>query len=606
LAHQREIPGDADSAEAYLDRGVTLRKLGQLEAAIESYNQAIALKPDYAEAYSNRGNALKDLKRFDQAVASYDRAIAIKPDYADAYGNRGNALKEWKRLDEALASYDAAIALKPDYAILYSNRGNVLQELKRFDEAVASYDRAIALNPDYASAYANRGNALSALKRLEDAVASYDKALAFNPEHAAAYTNRGNALKELKRFDEALESYSRAIALEPDKAEFYSNRGNALQALERFEEAVADYDKTIALKPDYPESYNNRGVALNALMRFDDALSNFAAAVALKPDYAEAIWNRALVHLLTGHLVAGFHGYEARKSKREPVANRNFATPIWLGDSDIRGKTILVHWEQGLGDTIQFCRYIKLLEDAAATVLFAPQNPLKTLMRGLNAKPQIVDLDDATIVYDLRCPLMSLPLAFKTDLATIPSPKIYLTVDREKISKWRHALGKKTKHRISVVWNGNPEHKSDQQRSIALATLRQLFDERFQFISLQKEVRDQDRQWLADTNIAQFGDALEDFTDTAALCSLTDLVITVDTAAAHLAGALGLPVWVLLPWVPDWRWMLDRVDSPWYPSMRLYRQKMRGDWQGVLEQIQRELQSCFFDSAKIAAQRTVE
>jgi tetratricopeptide (TPR) repeat protein len=503
------------------------------------------------------GNALQSLKRWYEAIAIYNKALVLKPDYAEAYNNRGVALKELKQLDEAIASYDKAIALKPDYAAAYSNRGNALKDLKRLDEALASYDKAIALKPDYARAYSNRGVALNDLKRFSEAIASCDKAIALNPAYAEAYNHRGNALKNLKRLDEA----------------------------------IVSYDNAIALKPDYAEAFGNRGNALKDLKRLDDALASYDNAIALKPDYADASWNKALAYLRTRRFDVGWRDYEARKRKKMPVANRTYAKPLWLGDSDISGKRILVHWEQGLGDTIQFCRYIKMLEDAGATVIFAPQTSLKVLMRSLAAKAQLADADDPTLSFDFHCPLMSLPLAFKTDLATIPRAKNYLSALDDKVMTWAHRLGEKTKPRVGVVWSGSAENAVDDDRSIELEIFRQVFDERFQFVSLQKDVRDKDKAWLENAKIPYFGDALDDFTDTAALCHVMDLVISVDTSVAHLAAALGKAVWVLLPWFADWRWMLDRDDSPWYPSMRLFRQKIRGDWDGVFQRIEQELRS---------------
>jgi tetratricopeptide (TPR) repeat protein len=470
--------------------------------------------------------------------------------------------------------------------------GNALQEVARFAEAIACYERAISIKPNYVEAYRNRGNALRQLGRLAEAVASYDHAIALRP-NVTSYTNRGNVLRELKRTEEALQSYDRAIALNPHYAEIHNNRGSALQELGRFEEAAASYQRAIALKPDYAEGYNNLGVALTELKRFDEAIADFDQAIALKGDYAEATWNRGLTRLLTGQYASGWRDYEARKKKRVPVGDRTFPKPLWLGDAAISGKTILVHWEQGFGDTIQFSRYLKLLANADARVLFAPQRPLKRLMETLDPRVQIVDLDEPLPAFDFHCALMSLPLAFGTEPWTIPRAQGYLHVDHEKASAWRGMLGERTKPRIGIAWSGSPEHRNDRTRSIEFRRIAALFDDRCQFISLQKEVSEEDRPWLAAAKIVHLGDVLDDFADTAALCSLVDIVISVDTSLAHLAGALGTPVWVLLPYIPDWRWMLDRSDTPWYPTMTLIRQRQRGDWDGTLRQVNLELASRF-------------
>jgi tetratricopeptide (TPR) repeat protein len=521
------------------------------------------------------------------ALRNCEQAIAVKPDYPEAYNARGNVLLRLMRYDEAVASFDKAIELKPDYPQPYNSRGNALQALLRFEEAVESYETAIALKADYAAAYSNRGNALQSLKRFEDAVESYGKAITLNFDYGDAYNNRGVALKRLERFDEALQDFEAAIALLPDRAGLHNNRGNALQELKRFDDAIESYDAAIALNPHYPEAYCNRGVALHELKRFNKAIESFDTALALKPDYPEASYARGLVHLLTGQFDIGWRGYQARMSRRRrPVGNRRWGKPLWLGETDISGKTILVDWEQGFGDVIQVSRYIRLLEHAGARVLFGPQRELQTLMQGLDADAQIVDLDIEIPQFDLHCPLMSLPLAFKTDIGNIPGAS-YITADEEKVAIWKHRLGRKTKSRVGVVWRGNSI--PDKDRSIELEQFQCLFNPPCEFISLQKEVTDTERTRLDRAGVLHAGDAFHDFSDTAALCVLMDLVISIDTSVAHLAGALGIPVWVLLTWVPDWRWLLDRDDSPWYPSMRLFRQKAHGDWKGVLERVELEL-----------------
>jgi tetratricopeptide (TPR) repeat protein len=521
------------------------------------------------------------------ALQNCEQAIAVKPDYPEAYNARGNVLFRLTRYDDAVASFDKAIELKRDYPQPYNSRGNALQALHRFEEAVESYQTAVVLKPDYAAAYSNRGNALQSLKRFEDAIESYGKAITLNSDYGDAYNNRGVALKRLERFDEALRDFESAIAVLPDRAGIHNNRGNTLQELKRFHDAIDSYDTAIALNPHYPEAYCNRGVALHALKRFNEAIESFDRALALKPDYPEAIYAKGLVHLLTGQFDIGWRGYEARRStSRRPVGNRRWDKPLWLGETDISGKTILIDWEQGFGDVIQVCRYLRLLEAAGARVLFAPHKEVQTLMRGLNAGAHIVNLDTDIPQFDLHCPLMSLPLAFKTDIGSIPRAS-YISADEEKIAEWTRRLGGKTKSRVGVVWRGNPI--PDKGRSIEFELFRQLFNPRFEFISLQKEVTDAERTGLDRAGVLHTGDALADFSDTAALCVLMDLVISVDTSVAHLAGALGSSVWVLLTWVPDWRWLLDRDDSPWYPSMRLFRQQARGDWNGVLEQLKLEL-----------------
>jgi hypothetical protein len=530
--------------------------------------------------------ARPDSEPLDTALQNWEQAIASKPDWPEAYHACGNVLLKLNRYGDAVVNFDKAIALKPDYSPAYNSRGNALQALRRFNEAVETYDNAIAFKADYAAAYSNRGNALQSLNRFEEAIESYGKAITLRPDYCDAYNNRGVALRQLGRFDEARQDFESAIALMPDHAGLHNNRGNTLLALGRFEDAIESYDTAIALSPHYPDVYDNRGVALIELKRFDEAMESFGKALALKPDYDEAIFNRALLHLLMGRFDIGWRDYEARKNTRKHVLNRSWGRPLWLGETDISGKTILVDWEQGFGDVIQMCRYINLLKKAGATVLFFPQKNLRNLMRGLDADVCIIDHDTIVPEFDLHCSVMSLPFAFKTDIGSIPSAS-YISADKNKVALWRDRLGRKTKLRVGVVWKGNAF--PGKSRSIELERFQRLFDPRHEFISLQKEVTEAERSLLDRAGVLHAGDAFADFSDTAALCVLMDLVISIDTSVAHLAGALGVPIWVLLNWAPDWRWLLDRDDSPWYPSMRLFRQNAQGDWNSVLERVELEL-----------------
>lgn len=522
-----------------------------------------------------------------------EQAIALQPHSPEAYVKRGVILAKQMRYEDAIASFNNAIQIKPGIPHAYNSRGNSLQAVRRFEEAIESYDQAIALKPDYALAYVNRGNALQSLKRDEEAVANYTTAIVLNPELMDAYNNRGAVFRRYRLFNEALADFDKAVALSPECAELHNNRGNALQQLELFEQALESYDTAVSLNPGYAEAYGNRGVVLRELGCFDDAIESFNKALALKPNHHEAIWNRALAHLQTGRFDVGWRGYEARKRRREPVGYRSLEKPVWLGETDISGQTVLVYGEQGLGDVIQFSRYLKLLDDAGGTVLFAPRKELRSLMRGLDARPRLVDLKTETPQFDVHCPLLSLPLAFKTDISTIPS-EVYLSADRQEVMRWRTRLGDKSAARIGVVWKGS--QTPDSSRSIGLDYFGRLLDPRVQFVSLQKDATDAERAWLDRAGVLHVGDEIAEFSDTAALCVLMDLVISVDTSVAHLAGALGVPVWVLLKAVADWRWLLDREDSPWYPSMRLFRQKTRGDWDSVLRQVEREIKSGFLSS----------
>ena len=580
------------NAAAYNNRGIALHGLNRLDEALASCERAIFLKPNYAEAYYNRGNALRDLKRFDEALASYDRAIVLKPDYADPYINRGVVLKNLNRLDEALASYNHAIALKPDDAQAYYDRGIALQDRKRLDEALASYDRAIALKPDYADAHFNRGNALQDLKRLDEALVSYDRAIALKPGYADAYNNRGNALRDLKRLDEALANYDYAIGLTPGYTDAYVNRGNALRYLNRLEESLASYEHAIALRPDYADAYFNRGIAFQDLNRLDEALASCERAISLKPDFAGAYWHKSLLKILAGDYEEGWRLYEWRWRDFQEAFVRNFTQPLWLGDKSVAGKTLLIHAEQGLGDIIQFCRYVLMVEALGAKTVLEVPSSLVSLISTLKSNCTIVEQGKPLPTFDLHCPIMSLPLAFKTTVASIPATVPYLYAHQDRQMIWHQRLGNRTRTRVGFAWSGSTDHKNDHRRSIPLQVLEPLLQLPIEFHALQKDIRASDAAVLSNfRQIQSHHDELHDFSDTAALIQEMDVVIAVDTAVAHLAGALGQAVWILLPFAPDYRWMLERTDSPWYPTATLFRQPAIGDWSGVMSEVTQRLRT---------------
>ncbi len=575
--------------------GAIFLQRGNHTEALRHIELALKRSPDNVFVLNNHGIALERLGQFQEALASLDRAIVLRPDHAEAHSNRGNVLKALPRFDEALASYDRAIALRPDFADAYSNRGDVLCELKRFQEALASCERAIALRLDFAEAHCHRGNALRHLKRLHEALASYDRALSLNPAYAEALSNRGTVLHDLIRFDEALADYAGALALRPEFAEALSNRGNALQELKRFEEALEEYKRAVLLKQNFAEAYSNCGNALRELGRFDEALASFDRAIAMRPDLGEAHFNAAICLLLTGDLDRGWKQYEWRwNTEQLTAAKRSFAQPQWNGSDEIGAKTILLHAEQGLGDTLQFCRYAPRVAARGAHVILEVPKPLVALMHTLVGDIEVVAMGDPLPGFDLHCPLLSLPLAFNTVLATIPGETPYLSADAAKRDGWRGRLGPHDKHRVGLVWAGDPRkqlpnaHLIDRQRSVAFDMLAPLFDvTECEFVSLQKgeDAVTQLRKSPLCHRVIDWTEEFRDFSDTAALIDNLDLVVAVDTSVVHLAGALGKPLWLLNRYNTCWRWLLDRENSPWYPTARIFRQNETRNWDSVIVQV---------------------
>ena len=550
----------AARAQARYQQAVALHQQGQLEQARSLYEDILAEYPDHYNTVYLSAIISVQTHDFDRAISLLNKAVTLKPDDAEAYVYRGLALHGAGQTQAALDSFDRAIALNPDLAEAWHYRGTVLKKLGRTDAALDSFDKTIALNPDSAEAYFNRGNILS----------------------------------DLKQMDAALDSYDRAIAITPDKADAWSNRGNVLKDMNRLNDAIASYDHAITLKPDLVEAYTNRGITLQGLNQVDAAIASYDRAIAINPDYAEAWWYKSFALLLKGDLEAGWELYEWRW-KRAGITSpmKRFPQPFWSGHESLKNKTILLYSEQGYGDAIQFCRYVRLVAELGANVILITRPPLFGLFEKLEGVFELIMEGSPLPPFDYHCTLLSLPLAFRTNLTTIPSARKYLYTDPVKLSQWTQRLGSKKAPRIGLVWSGSISNTNDLNRSISLSDLIAFLPPDYQYVSLQKEVRTEDDVTLqSHSDILRFDELISDFTDTAALCELMDIVISVDTSVAHLSGALGRPTWILLPFSPDWRWLLDRNDSPWYPSVKLYRQETAGDWNRVFSRVAADLKTC--------------
>ncbi|WP_160331074.1 tetratricopeptide repeat protein [Bradyrhizobium macuxiense] len=462
----------------------------------------------------------------------------------------------------------------------------------RMAEALRFLAAALKANPGSSDAMSNLGLALHTAGYYDEAISRYRCALQLVPDHPEFLYNLGNTYLELGRFTEAVSSYEAALAGKPDHVGALVNRGNSLLRLNEPLKALASYDAALAAMPGHPQILTNRGHTLRRLDRPAEALVNLKAAVAVAPDFAEAHFEAAMTRLTLGDFAAGWKAYEWRwKTGAFARQRRTFQAPLWLGDEAVGGKTIRLHAEQGFGDTIQFIRYAPLLADVGANVICEVQAELQPLLSQLK-DITVIAAGEALPEFDLHCPLLSLPLAFKTEVETVPASTPYLAAPAERLERWRSRLPP-ARARAGFVWSGSSTHKNDANRSIALAQLAPLFESpAMQCVSLQTELRGADRDVLRDLpNLLHLGDELADFTDTAAVISLLDVVISVDTAVAHLAGALGKPVLILLPHAADFRWMRDRADTPWYPTAKLLRQPALGDWGSVIDRVSDELRA---------------
>jgi Flp pilus assembly protein TadD len=450
---------------------------------------------------------------------------------------------------------------------------------------------------------AKQGQVLFNLGRYAEALDCFNVFARLNPNIAPLYQTRGLCLQRLGRFEEAQADFERSIALNPGEAETHKNLGTLHARFGRMEQAFASFDRALALRPNFTAALNEKARALWSLHWLDEAFAAFRQSQALEPGNADTIWNLALLQMLTGDFERGWPGREARwKASSLGLADRGFTQPLWLGDRPLEGKTILLHADEALGDSIQFARYVPFVAALGAQVILEVKPAVQRLLAAVPGVAHCIDRSSTpSLAFDLHCPLGSLPLAFGTRLDTIPFAQGFLPAPpAARVKAWQDRLedrlqdrlGPRTRFRVGLVWSGDPGHNNDHNRSISLRALAPLLDCDVQFVSLQKGIRDRDRAFLGEReDIIDLTGQLTDFSETAGLVSCLDLVISVDTSVVHLAGALGAPVWTMLPFNPDWRWLLNRDDSPWYQSMRLFRQPKRDDWASVVDNVRSELEA---------------
>ncbi len=577
------------SSATWYNRAVALRDLGRRQDALASYDKAIALTRDYPQAWCNRGNVLAELGRWGEALASYDEALRLWPAYADAWYNKGNALREEKRTLEALAAYDTALAHRPHYPEALCNRANALRELGQLEAALLSSQAALRQRPRYAAAWHNRGLILYDLLRAEEAVAAFDEALALQDIYPEAWTSRGVVMRDMMRAEEALACFDKATAQKPEAPEAWSNRAAALQDLERLEDALASCDRAIELRPSYAEAWSNRGIVLLALGRAAESIASFERALSFDGASPTIGFNLAVARLYSGDFERGLAGYECRWHRDRPEKPLIAGPwPLWQGEP-LEGRTIVVHFEQGLGDALQFVRYLPLLAARGGHVIFVipakMHRILSASLRGIDVRTDFAAHDAA----DFHLPLMSLPHRLGTRLETIPAAPSYLAAPPERVTKWRDRLGSHG-YRIGICWHGNKQGTVDR-RSVPLSCFAPLAAlPGVRLVGLQKG---QGLEQLAtlppgmaiEMPREDFDEGPDAFLDTAGLMMNLDLVIASDTSLAHLAGALGRPVWLLLRKIPEWRWQAEGDTTPWYPTMRLFRQSRDHDWNEVFERV---------------------
>jgi tetratricopeptide (TPR) repeat protein len=582
------------TAAAFFEKALDLLRAGRSPEAELCCRQALAIEAHHADSLHLMGLLCQIGRRHELAVEWFAQAIRCNPNVADYFFNLATVLKHQGQIDNAIKSYDRGLVLNPGFAEGWYRLGELLLQQQRRDEARLSFDQALKADPRYIEAASQSAALHFDAGDYEAAIARLDQWLLIKPDEPGALHLRGASKLRLKRLDEALVDIGQALERVPDSPELVNNYGLVLHYLGRNEEALGFFDRALAQKPETVDILNHRGAALCELHRFDEAFASFERAVALKSDFADAHWNAALLRLRLGDFEHGWAAREwGRKCRTVGFVERSFSQPLWLGEPSLAGKTILLHSDEGLGDTIQFARYAMLLSARGARVILEVDPALHPLLSGVDGVAHCIPRGEAgSIDFDLHCPLSSLPLACATRLETIPAHPYLAAPAQQRVDAWQARLGARTGLRVGLVWSGNPAHNNDRNRSMSLRTLAPLLDCDATFVSLQKEVRPADAAYLRERGgIIDLTAHLSDFVETAALLSCLDLIITVDTSVAHLAGALSRPTWLMLPYTPDYRWLLDRDDSPWYPTIRLFRQDARRDYAPVVETVRSKLEA---------------
>lgn len=576
------------AADVIAARATVLRSLGRDEEALEDFDRALEIRPDYVAAIFNRGNTLLTLQRYEAALGAFDRLLELVPDDSGALTHRGIALFELGRVEEALASHDSALTARPESVGALVNRSNCLHALGRDEDAEATLRRALTLAPGDVDARVVAATAAQHAGRHEDAVAHCDVALSADPRHIDALRIKAEALQALNRHPEALPAAEAAFAAQPDAAGAITV-GNSLHTLGRYEEALEAADRALELEPRSAPAENNRGNALRALGRYEEALASYARAITHAPDNANAHWNQGLTRLTQGDYGRGWEGYEWRtRGLSDGAELLRPQLPIWNGSDNLDGKKILLIAEQGFGDAIQFVRYAPRIAALGGEIVLICGKPLQRLLRTVEGIEEVRTTDDPTPRADFQILLPSLPHAFGTEVATIPAAVPYVTVDAERAAHWRDRVTAASRARaVGLVWRSNPDNPAAWTRDCPVEALRPLFElADTRLFSLQTDELADDVAALVERHgVVDLAGELTDFHETAAAISALDQVVTVDTAVAHLTGALGHPGHVMLRYSADWRWLLDRDDSPWYPRLRLHRQRSPGDWEPVVRAV---------------------
>jgi tetratricopeptide (TPR) repeat protein len=587
----RAVAGNPRHRQGLFRAAIAHAHEGRFDESAGLLTRCLEAWPKFQDAAKALGGVRLSQARFEDAIAAFEKASEIGPPSAAVYCDQGTAHAALNQLERAGACFSEAAQLKPDYAEAHNKWGNLFRIQGRLDDAILSYKRAIRADRKHAQARYNLGSALQVQENFPKALDAYEHALALDPAIPGAENNMGLVLKALGRVVEASAAFRRALALKPDYVLAMLNLGTTLQAENRPQEAISMLQAALRLNPRDVRAFSNMGNAYVALNRPAEGLAAYGKALAIDPALAEIRYNVALAHLVMGDFESGWEGYDFRLESEMHRKKYAFAKPRWHRDQPLEGRTILVYAEQGFGDTLQFVRYVPLLEALGAQVILRVQVALRALLTAQSKTVTVITAKDPLPDHDFQVPLLSLPREFKTRLDSIPSNVPYIMAPAPKVAAWRTVFSKAVGLKVGLAWSGNPSHQFDYNRSVPLEMFARITaDVPVHFFALQKDYHGTDRTRLSGfPKINDISRTIVDFEDTAAIVTALDLVITVDTSVAHLAGALGTRTWLMLGFAPDWRWLLNRPDSPWYPSVRLFRQPAIGDWAAVVEELRTEL-----------------
>jgi len=577
-----------ESIAEMLNIAVAKHGAGNLDEAEQLYRAILQSQPNNADAIHLLGVVAHQKGDHENAVQLIEQAIMVTPNNPDMLNNLGSVYQAMLNLPKAVETFETALRAVPDHVVSLYALGTTRSMQGDFIAARQLLERALEISPDHIDARLNLGNVLGKLGDTEAALAEFDKAIAARPDFVSAHNNRANALKNLGRLDEAKAAINVALGLQPNSAAPLINLGLIHLRAGEVNLGIDALQKALVIEPNNIDAHNNMGVACRDAGECKQAITHFDHVLETIPGHGDAHWNKSMALLVSGDLENGWPEYEWRWTRPEYQALRpTFPVDVWSGD-DLTGKRIFINSEQGLGDTLQFIRYAKVLADKGAIVVAGTQPPLTSLISRTPGVTEVVPIGGEVPAVDCFQSLLTLPLLLKTTPETIPAETPYLFVDPEKTAAWASKLANAAGLKVGIAWRGNPKHPHNYRRSASVEAFAPLAGlDGVQLINLQIDASDQEKSMLP--GLLDLTDQIADMDDTAALVANLDVVVGVDTAVVHLAGGMAKPVFNLIPTVPDWRWLLDRTDSPWYPSMTVYRQSTAGDWAEVISRVSNDL-----------------